>query len=276
MNIIYINEKLLPSDQALLSVDERGFRFGDGVFETIALHGGVPYLLHYHLERLQAGLQAIHIPAPVSLDEILREVIAANKAKDGIIRIYVSRGIGSQGYLPTATTPTIVVQWLQPAVKADAAVKLWLSSVEKISPRALPTHAKLAQGLNATLARMQAREQGCHDALQLDAKGHISEASSANIFWVKQGKLFTPALTTGALAGVTRRRIMELAGDVSEAEATPEALQQAEEVFLTNASTGITAVATLLPLNYTWNGSNITGQLIEKREADIRAQTAKS
>jgi len=234
------------------------------------LHGGVPYLLEYHLERLQAGLKAIHIPAPKSPDKTVREVVAANKAQDGIIRIYVSRGIGSQGYLPTPSTPTVVVQLLPPAPKHEAPVKLWLSSVEKISPRALPTHAKLAQGLNATLARMEAREQGCHEALQLSASGHMSEASSANIFWVKQGKLFTPALATGALAGVTRRRIMELA-NVKETEATPGALQQADEVFLTNASTGITPVASLLPLNYSWNDSKITSQLAEKREADIRA-----
>ncbi len=275
MNILYINGSFLPSDQASLSVDERGFRFGDGVFETIALHGGVPYLLEYHLQRLQEGLKAIHMQAPLSFDTVIREVVAANKAREGIIRVYVSRGVGSQGYLPVtpAPAPTVLVQLMPPITLLRSPVKLWLSGYEKISPRALPTHAKLAQGLNATLARMQAREQGCHDALQLSASGHISEASSANIFWVKQGRLYTPPLASGALAGVTRRRIMEMAGDVSECDATPDALQHADEVFLTNATTGITSVETLLPLNYTWKNTQKAAALAQQREADIKAYT---
>lgn len=277
MNILYINGTLLPSDQASLSVDERGFRFGDGVFETIALHGGVPYLLDYHLERLQAGLAVINIHPPAALDKVIRETVAANKAKEGIIRVYVSRGIGSQGYLPVApaSAPTVVVQLMPPIPLLRSPVKLWLSSYEKISPRALPTQAKLAQGLNATLARIEAREHGCHDAVQLSNTGHISEASSANIFWVKQRKLYTPTLATGALAGVTRRRIMELAGNVTELDATPDALQHAEEVFLSNATTGITSVEALLPLNYTWQSTAMAGLLTQKREEDIQTYTAK-
>lgn len=273
MNTLYINGKLLPSGQALLSVDERGFRFGDGVFETIALHGGAPYLLEYHLQRLQAGLKALTLHANISFDAIIRDVAVANNAKEGIIRVYVSRGIGSQGYLPAmpAPAPTVVVQWMPPITLLRSAVKLWLSTYEKISPRALPTHAKLAQGLNATLARMQARDNGCHDALQLSAGGHISETSSANIFWVKEGKLYTPALSTGALAGVTRRRVMELAGDVIETEAGLDALQHAEEVFFTNASTGITSVEALLPSGYAWQSTAMASLLTQKREADIKA-----
>lgn len=273
MNILYINGSLLPSGQASLSVDERGFRFGDGVFETIALHGGMPYLLEYHLERLQAGLATINIHNPITLDRAIHEVVAANKASEGIIRVYVSRGIGSQGYLPIspAPSPTVVVQLMPPIALLHSPVKLWLSSYEKISPRALPTQVKLAQGLNATLARIEAREHGCHEAVQLSASGHISEASSANIFWVSRGKLYTPTLATGALAGVTRRRIIELAGNVTEAEATLDVLQDAEEVFLTNATTGITSAQALLPLGYTWPSTTMASALKQKREEDIRS-----
>lgn len=275
MNIISLNGRLQDSAEARISIDERGFRFGDGVFETIPVYSGVPYLLPYHLARLQTGLAALKIEyKTASLTPSVSEVIAANRMEQGVVRIYVSRGIGSQGYLPVspAPSPTLLIQPLPMPQIPGAPVTLWLSTWEKISPRALPTESKLAQGLNATLARMEAREHGCYDALQQSAVGHVSEASSANIFWLKQGVLYTPALSTGALAGVTRRRLMELVSTpVREGEFTLQDMRGAEAVFLTNAACGIVPVSSLQPLGFTWESSEAAKPFAALRQKDIAA-----
>jgi branched-subunit amino acid aminotransferase/4-amino-4-deoxychorismate lyase len=277
MQIVSLGGKLMKADEALISIDERGFRFGDGVFETIPVHAGVPYLLEYHLERLQLGLSALHIPCDIaSYSAAIHEVIAANALTRGMVRLYVSRGIGSQGYLPTSATPTVLVQTVPLPEIPKEPVSLWLSTWEKISPRALPVNYKLAQGINATLARMQAREQGCFEALQLSAGGHVSEASSANIFWLKQGTLYTPSLPTGALAGVTRRRVMELAaGAFMEGEFTLEHLQGADGVFLTNAACGIVPVRSLLPMHSIWEDSALIFPFSTALTNDINDYTSR-
>ncbi len=131
MDIISLNATLLKAPDALISVDERGFRFGDGAFETIPVFNGKAYLLEYHLERLVAGLQALNIPCDIpALPAAIYEVINANSALQGLVRPYVSRGIGSTGYLPTlpAPVPTILIQMLPLPTPLSEPVTLWLSS----------------------------------------------------------------------------------------------------------------------------------------------------
>lgn len=268
--MVFLNGQWMPSEQARVQVDERGFRFGDGAFETIPVHQGKPFLLSYHLERLQAGLTALYITCDAAtLIAPVLETIAANQMQEGIIRLYVSRGTGSLGYLPTRQppAPTVLIQPLPAAAAPDMPVTLWLSSWQKPSPHMLPTHAKIAQGINPMLARMESKEQGCFEALQLTPQGYVSEASSANIFWRKGNQLFTPALATGALAGVTRRWIMEVTTlPATEGEFAVAALQDADEVFLCNATLGILPVEKLQPLGYSWHSQEYARQLIENRQ----------
>ena len=272
---LYINGNL--TDHAVVSVDERGFRFGDGIFETIPVFGSAPYLWDYHMERLEAGLAALHIQSP--LDNLIKQsvhLIKTNTIIDGAVRIYISRGIGSQGYLPSSATfaPTIIIQTMERAPAPLEAIGLWLSTYEKISPRALPTHCKTAQGLNSTLARMEAVRNNCYDALQLDPFERIAETSSSNIFWLAKEVLHTPSLECGSLAGVTRKRIMELSPyPVNEGAYSLEDLRTAEEVVITNASAGIIAVKSLQPAGFIWKGDALAKQLINLRNQDIGEHT---
>lgn len=261
--------------EARVSVEERGFRFGDGAFETVPVHRGRPYLLHYHIERLQTGLKELGIAFDCSqLPTIIDKVTQANNARECIARIYVSRGAGSIGYLPVtpAPPPTLILQLLPLPRPPEAPVTLLLSRWEKPSPRALPTACKTAQGINSTLARMEAQAAGHYEALQLNASGHIAEASSANIFWLKGKILYTPSLATGALAGVTRRRIMELT-DIPclEGEFTLADLRDADAVFLTNAATGVMAVQALAPLGMEWDSETSAAHFSAMRQADIES-----
>jgi branched-chain amino acid aminotransferase len=252
-----LNGTYLPSNQAMLPIADRGFRFGDGLFETVRLVDGVPYQWKLHLSRLSAGLAALRIAPPtVDWKEIVREMVAKNSARDGYLRISISRGVGSRGYLPDADIhANWAMEYLPPTAAPEAPCRLWLSSITRPAPSALPVNCKLAHGIGSTLALLDARDNHCDEALMLSADDHISEASSGNIFWLKGAQLYTPALTTGCLAGTTRAAIMRLAG-VVEIHAQVSEFIAADAAFISNARLGIWAVAALLPNKKTYDANH--------------------
>lgn len=253
-----LNGQLIDREQAHIAPDDRGFRYGDGLFETIRIKNGTPYQWDFHMARLTAGLKAIRIQQPAeSLKSLCDTLLAANGVIDGLLRIQITRGIGGRGYLPDRnTTPTMVIETLPLPTPPAEPVSLWLSSYEKTSSKALPIEHKLAHGLGSTLARMEAEDHGCFDALQLNAKGEICETSSGNIFWLKDGIWHTPALSCGVLNGSTRAAVLRLLDDnAQECAATLNALHTADAVFICNTAWGIIAVNSLLPLDLSWQSS---------------------
>lgn len=258
MPYVILNGELLPESEARIPLEDRGFLFGDGVFETIAVHQGVPYQWELHLARLQAGLAELQIPFQTNdLFKYASHLIEKNQLTEGILRLHITRGAGSRGYLPTGNTPTCLLQTRPAPQTPDAPVGLWVSTYEKISPRALPVQHKLAQGLNSTLARMEAQKHGCFEALQLNANGEICEASSANIFWYSEGILHTPTLECGLLAGTTRAALLRLRPlPMREGTYTLNALQSAECVFLTNTAWKILPVAELTPQGWKFDADH--------------------
>jgi branched-subunit amino acid aminotransferase/4-amino-4-deoxychorismate lyase len=277
MTHVYLNDALVEEAQALISVNDRGFRFGDGVFETIPVYGGLPYLWEYHIQRLAGGLDALRIH--YSTENLLGAallLLKANCVAEGLLRIQISRGTGSRGYLPVspAPRPTLVLQTRERPAPAGEPATLWLSGYEKISARALPVQFKLAQGLNSILARMDALEHGCHDALQLSAEGYVSEAGAANIFWRKGRALHTPSLSCGALAGITRRRIIELSpSSAREGQYRLADLRAADAVILTNAATLATPVARLSPQANSWESAAFADEINAMINKDILQYT---
>jgi branched-subunit amino acid aminotransferase/4-amino-4-deoxychorismate lyase len=278
MTYAIVNGQLHPADAASVSIQDRGFRFGDGVFETIALHNGVPYQYDWHMQRLSSGLEALRIEFDAQLlQPACRQLMHKNTARNGFLRLQVTRGSGSRGYLPHGEhAPTYVIETL-PAAAQPASASLWQSSYSKIASAALPIEFKLCQGLNSTLARIEATAHDCFEALLINASGHVCEASSANIFWEKDGKLFTPSLTCGVLAGSTRAALLRLC-DIVETEATTEDLARADSVMLTNVAWGVVGVNSLQPLNQLWlpsDTSRTLAQLLhEDRERDARSNAA--
>ena len=241
----------MPRAQALISPDDRGFRFGDGIFETIAITSSQLYLWDAHLTRLQDGLALLHIRADTSnLREQVTHLITRNAITEGMCRIMITRGAGSQGYLPTHSgQPTIYIETLptsQPIATSSPPISLWVSQWQRFAPDMLPTHTKIMQGMNATLARMEAAEHGCDEALLLSADGKVSEAASGNLFWLRDDILHTPALSTGALKGTMRGRLMELWPDtLIECTEPLGALRDADALIMTNAVRGAVAVKSL-------------------------------
>lgn len=237
MTYIALNGLILPLEEAHISPEDRGFRFGDGVFETIRITRGRPYLLNEHLQRLQQGVDALHIDQPLhDLPLLGAKLIEKNKVAEGILRIAISRGVGSRGYLPLGQQhPTVYLTALSMPDEEMAARQLIVSHYRRVSPKALPTHVKHANGLNSILARLEAAKAGADEALMLGEDDLVSEASSANIFWRRNDKVYTPALSTGCLNGIMRQRFMSLF-DVIECEEPLDALLDADAAILTNSA----------------------------------------
>ncbi len=234
---VFVNDKFLGIQERHISVEDRGFRFGDGVFETIRVTRGSLYNWEKHIKRLKGGLEAISINVDISrLKNKAIELIKKNNEADCLLRISITRGIGSQGYLPTDSKPAIVIETM-PIPEKPKNIKLCISSYEKISPKALPVNCKTMQGLNSTLARMEAVEKGYYDAIMLNAEGYVCETSSSNIFWVKEKTIFTPSLELGVLAGTTREAIIKISPNkIVEGKFKINDIKDAEEIFITNVS----------------------------------------
>jgi aminodeoxychorismate lyase len=274
---VILNHTLVQAEKALIPVSDRGFRYGDGIFETIAVQDGAPYRFDWHLSRLKKGLEAIRIPLSV---DFLREecpiLLEANQVKNGMLRIQITRGAGGRGYLPNIdATPTCVVETLPLADIPSAPVSLLASTYAKISSSALPVY-KHCNGLNYTLARMEAAHNGCFDALMLGENGYISETTSANIFWVKNKKLFTPGLECGVLSGSIRAALLDISPyPVKEVRATVATLADADAVFLTNVAWKVVPVAELKPLGLRWSSESTAQFFLAVVHQDMARATQK-
>jgi branched-chain amino acid aminotransferase len=252
---IFLNGAFLSRAEAHIALEDRGFRFGDGIFTTLAIIEKIPLFWELHEERLRIGnalLQLRHELAPLHAQ--LQKVIAMNHINDGIARIVISRGSGSAGYSPTyASPPTILIECMaQPPLLAiyyrtphnpPAPLTLHISTWQRPPPSVLPNTTKLLQGLNPILAKMEAQAAGCDDALMLDTQGFVSEAASGNLFWLDNtGVLHTPPLTTGCLKGVMRTWLMQYF-TVHETYITLPALLNQSAVFFCNATSGVRPVS---------------------------------
>ncbi|MDX2094562.1 MAG: aminotransferase class IV [Alphaproteobacteria bacterium] len=272
--ITCLNGAFMPAEKAMIPVADRGFRLGDGVFENIRLTAGIPYQWALHLNRLHEGISALRMTPPaVDWQSIARQLIAMNNAREGFLRLAISRGVGSYGYLPvTGIAANWVMEYLPPIPTPAAPFSLWMGARERPSLAALPMNYKIAHGIGSTLALLEAHEQGCDDALMLTSTGHLCEAASASLFWCSRGRLFTPALATGCLAGTTRAAVLRLSPlPVEEVCVKPEALEEADMLFVSNTRLDVWPVSQLLPVGRRYPTSHAVFRDIHARLAADRA-----
>lgn len=282
---VYLNERFVEHSEAMVPIDDRGFRYGDGIFETIQVSGGVPLFFERHIQRLEEGIEAIRMTSPeLSWAGICRDILHKNKLRQGILRIAVSRGCGGRGYAPAieAQTPTVVIEMLPLPEIPTNPLSVYMSSYQKISPRALPVEHKLAQGLSSTLAAIEAREQDCDDALMLNQAGQICEFTASNLFWRRGKQIYTPALECGLLNGITRQLLCEQWQDkLTIGSFTLPDLLKAEEVIAVNRAMGARAIASLQKPAAQWNSNrfaeetnavmtSLSEQYIAEQEAQWR------
>jgi branched-chain amino acid aminotransferase len=233
-NYAYVNGRFVPEAEATVSIFDRGFLYGDGVFETMRVYGGRIFRALDHFDRLSAGLEALKIQSPLTQEELraaCRVLIERNEVTEGVARVYVTRDS--------------IVATLRRYVAQPVAIRAMISTV-RIDPRL--SRFKTANRLPYRLAQQEAVEASVNDAVLLNTTGRVVEFTTSNLFVVKDNELLTPPLSDGPLPGVTRRVVLGLAAEkgiaVREHSFGQEFLEKADEVFATNSLMEISSVVT--------------------------------
>lgn len=247
---VYIDGRFVKGDEAKVSVWDHAFLYGDGVFEGIREYDGRIFKLDEHIDRLFDSAKGIGIRVPLTKEEVKKvvvETVRRNGLRDAHIRPIVARGVGAPGLDPNRCprASLIVMAYPFPPILGEKPVKLLTSSVKRKSPHSVDSKIKSLNYLDNILAKMQSSAVGCDDAIMLDVNGLVAEGTGENIFFVKNGVIYTPT-TVAALHGITRATIMEIAADLGyktvEKDITIQELYSADEVFLTGTGAEVTAV----------------------------------
>jgi branched-chain amino acid aminotransferase len=251
---VFIDGKYYDERAAKISVFDHGLLYGDGVFEGIRAYHGCVFKLREHIDRLFCSAKAILLNIPMSHAHIMRAVVEScriNKIRDGYIRLVVTRGVGTLGLNPNrCKNPSVIIiadkiQLYPPALYQKGMEIVTVPTVRSLHS-ALNPAIKSLNYLNNILAKIEANHAGCEEAVMLNAEGYVAECTGDNLFIVKNGELLTPPLSAGALYGITRGVVMELAEEeglaVSEPNLTRYDLFNADECFLTGTGAEIVPV----------------------------------
>ncbi len=241
---IYIDGKFCNERDAKVSVFDHGFLYGDGVFEGIRAYHGRVFKLKEHIDRLFYSAKAILLEIPTTHEKISRAVIEAcraNKIRDGYIRLVVTRGVGTLGLNPrSCKSPSVIIiadkiQVYPQELYSRGMEIVTVPTVRNLHSAVNPA-IKSLNYLNNILAKIEANNAGVEEAVMLNAEGFVAECTADNLFIVKNSELFTPPLSAGALYGITRQTVIELARQnglkVSEPNLTRYDLFCADECFL--------------------------------------------
>lgn len=251
---VYINGEYYRKDEAKVSVFDHGFLYGDGVFEGIRVYDGNVFRLKEHLERLYDSAKSIMLEIPMTMEEMQQAVVDAvrkNGLRNAYIRLVVSRGVGSLSLDPeSCSNPQVIIIVDQVRLFSKELYENGLPIVtvptRRNIPDALNPKIKSLNYLNNVLVKIEANRAGVGEALMLNEHGYVAEGSGDNIFIVKKGVLYTPPGYVGALEGITRRAIMDLADQlgypVKEQPFTRHDVYIADEAFLTGTAAEVIAV----------------------------------
>ena len=251
---IYIDGKYYDERNAKISVFDHGLLYGDGIFEGIRAYNGRVFKLKEHIDRLFYSAKAILLEIPMAHADIMAatvETCRQNRIRDGYIRLVVTRGAGTLGLNPrSCKKPSVIIIagkiQLYPQELYQQGMDIITVPTTRNLHSALNPAIKSLNYLNNILAKIEANNAGCEEAIMLNAEGFVAECTGDNIFVVKEGHLLTPPLSAGALYGITRRTVMELAAQaglaVSEPDLTRYDLFNADESFLTGTAAEIMPV----------------------------------
>ncbi|MBI5753419.1 MAG: branched-chain-amino-acid transaminase [Hydrogenophilales bacterium] len=243
--ICWLNGQLTPLEEARISVFDHGLLYGDGVFEGIRFYRGHAFRLDAHLGRLYRSAAALRLTIPydrAALTAAVQETITAFHAQDGYLRLVITRGEGRLGLDPASCAKAntfILAGHLALVCEAtrNAGARLIIAATRRLGPDGLDPRIKSLNYLNHILARMEAGNAGADEAILLNAQGRVAEGTADNIFIVRDGTLLTPPAADGALEGITRAVMLELAAALRiparETSLAPYDLYTADEAFLT-------------------------------------------
>jgi branched-chain amino acid aminotransferase len=251
---VYIDGKFYDEKAARISVFDHGLLYGDGIFEGIRAYHGRVFKLKEHLDRLFCSAKAILLTIPISREKIAEAILECcrrNKLRDGYIRLVVTRGVGTLGLNPNRCKNASVIviagkiQLYPPAFYERGMEIITVPTVRNLHS-ALNPAIKSLNYLNNVLAKIEANNSGCEEAVMLNGEGFVAECTGDNLFIIRDGHLYTPPLSAGALYGITRRTVMDIAlesgMEVSEPNLTRYDLFIADECFLTGTGAEIVPV----------------------------------
>jgi branched-chain amino acid aminotransferase len=243
-----VNGVVTPASEARVSVLDNGFTFGDAVYETLRTYGGRPFALARHFARLRLSASRLGFAIPAADDELgatLETLLARAQNAESFIRLIATRGEGDISYhFERVKGPTLVMVVKPfegfPEHHYTEGVALSLVSLRRNHPSALDPAIKSCNLLNNVLAVREAQQKGAVEAILLNHEGLVAEGASTNVFLVEGSEAVTPPLSAGILHGITREVVLEVAREagvaVREAPVPPEALQRADEVFITSST----------------------------------------
>ncbi len=286
--IIYLDGQYVPKSEAKISVFDHGVLYGDGVFEGIRLYSNNVFRLKEHLERLWDSAHAMMLAIPNTIEEmseIVCETCRKNNLTDGYIRLVITRGEGTLGLnphlCPRASVFCIAAEiQLYPKECYDKGMAIVTAPTRRVAPDTFSARIKSLNYLNNIMAKINAINSGAFEALMLNNQGFVIEATGDNVFLVKDGKLYTPPTYMGALRGITRDAVIELAREsgieVVEEPFTLYEVFTADEVFLTGTAAEVIAI-TKVDGREIGDGmpGTVTNKLLEKFRAITSTQGTK-
>ncbi len=246
--LVYVDGEFLPKEKAVVNVFDHGLLYGDGVFEGIRAYNGRVFKLRDHIERLFDSAKAIHLTIGATIEEIENIVVESckvNNLKDGYIRLVITRGVGDLGLNPYLCKKASIIciaasiQMYDPKLY-DEGMKIVTVPTTRNFHDALNPRIKSLNYLNNILAKIEAIQAGVPEALMLNTQGYVAECTGDNIFLLKKGEIITPNVASGALEGITRNAVIDLARArgyvVREEMVTRFDVYTADEMFLTGTA----------------------------------------
>jgi aminodeoxychorismate lyase len=241
----------VEEQEAVVSVMDRGFLYGDSVFETLRVANGRPFRWPLHAERLRKGAEFLGIPFALSPKEVratMVELLEANQRSEGLLRITLSRGVGPRGYSPKDAGPPTLAMTVHDLPAPAEEWRVRTSSFRLAVNDKLTTH-KVGSRLLNVLARREAEAEGFDEALIVNTNGEVVEAAGSNVFWLKRNVVVTTPSALAALPGVTRAVVLEICATLGIPNqkhiVSVAMLHQADAVFLTNSAQGIVSVSSI-------------------------------
>ncbi|ANX10502.1 4-amino-4-deoxychorismate lyase [Fictibacillus arsenicus] len=273
---IYINGKVLTKEEAVISPYDHGFMYGLGAFETFRTYNGFPYLVDEHIDRLQEALKELNISAVINKEhviEMVQTLLQKNKLENAYFRLNVSAGNGDIGLQTDPYENPVVILYTKPLPQSIASAKeLIILKTVRNTPEG-KQRLKSHHYLNSILGKRELKDPAGQEGMFLTEDGFISEGTVSNLFWFKNGTLFTPGLSTGILNGITRKWVLNASEKMNIPFETGNykinELHNADEVFLTNS------IQELVPVNRfeQKHFPGAEGQLFQKLKAKYTEDT---
>lgn len=248
-DLAYLNGEIMPIEAAMVPIEDRGYQFGDGVYEFVATYEGRPFMLEEHLDRLERSMSELAY-APISRDDTKKAILELLKASGyqrAGIYIQISRGVAPRNHAYTQKMSPQVIMTIRPVKEMPAAMREnGATAITVEDTRWGRCDTKTVQLLANSMAKQKALDSGCDDAIFITDQGVVREGTSSNIFIVSGGKLSTHPLTSNILPGITRMAVLNICAEVgldaAEAFFDTTALYAADEVFLTGTVTEVLPV----------------------------------